>query len=281
MANNFEDTHFYLDNASPVEVTNVLRVLSPSHEFTPKEISDTLRDSYGFSMQKDYTLSPRRLFDLGLTGQNKKGSVVKYTLTELGSKVQNILGIDPALAMDLLHYLHYSGYTGKPTQRKYLWSYRRCCEIVWGNMRALRSTELASTIQSEMREKFDWLDYGKRTGARFNDKAAVQVYSWLRSLEPSPFEKSSSTVTPRKIDRYEIALLALDEAYQTSDYTYGDPVIMDNEFIKLVSGVFMLDPECCKGLLGIGARINQSVKISETLSGASINLMRPFKIDSI
>jgi len=281
MAKNQEDTHFYLDNASPAEVTNVLRVLSLDHDLTPKEISSILRDSYGFSMQKDYTFSPRRLFDLGLAIQNKKGSIVTYRLTKIGSKVQNILGIDPALAMDLLHYLHYSGYTGKPTQRKYLWSYRRCCEIVWGNMRAISSTELASTIQAEMREKFDWLDYGKRAGARFNDKAVGQVYSWIRSLEPSPFEKSGSTVTPRKIDRYEIALLALDETYQSSGYTYGDPVIMDDEFIKLVSGVFMLDPECCKELLGIGAKINQSVRISETLTGASISLMKPFKIDNI
>ena len=61
-----EDAHFYLDNATPQEVINVLTVLSLDHELTPKEISDTLSNKYTFSMQKDYTYSPRRLFDIGL-----------------------------------------------------------------------------------------------------------------------------------------------------------------------------------------------------------------------
>ena len=281
MSKTKEDTHFYLDNAPPKEVTNVLTVLSLDFELTPKEISDTLRNNYAFEMQKDYTYSPRRLFDIGLSTQIRKGSAVTYKLTDLGLIIQNLLGIEQGLAMDLMHYLHYTGYTGQPTQRKYLWSYRRCCELIWADMRAISSTDLASTIQAEMREEFEWLDYGKKVGARFNDKAVNQVYSWLRSLKPSPFEKGETTLAPRTIDSYEIALLALDTTYNSSGFTYGDPVIMDDDFIKKVSGVFMLDSGCCKGLLEIGARINQSVKISETLTGASINLTKPFKIENI
>jgi hypothetical protein len=281
MNNNREDTHFYLDYAPPDEVTNALRVLSPNNDLTPKEISDTLRDSYGFKMQKDHTYSPRRLFDLGLAVQSRKGPRVTYRLSALGSKIQNILGIDPAMAMDLMHYLHYAGYTGEPTKRKYLWSYRQCCKILWQNMKVLKYSDLASAIQLEMKENFPWLDYGKRAGARFDNTAASRVAHWLRALDPPPVDKVGSPLIPRTIDRYEIALLALDEIYQSSGYTYGDPVIMDDEFIKLVSGVFMLDPECCKELLGISAKINHSVKISETLTGASISLMKPFKIDNI
>lgn len=182
MSNIKEDTHFYLDNAPPKEVTNVLTVLSFDYDLSPKEISETLRANYAFEMQKDYTYSPRRLFDLGLAIQIRKGSAVKYRLTDLGLKIQNLLGIDQELAMDLMHYLHYTGNTGKPTQRKNLWSYRRCCELIWANMRVISSTDLASIIQGEMREKFDWLDFGEKKGARFNDKAANHFYSWLRSL---------------------------------------------------------------------------------------------------
>ncbi len=276
-----EDTHFYLDNAPPKEVTNVLRVLSINSDLTPKKISETLRDSYGFEMQKDYTYSPRRVFDLGLAEQNRKGSVVTYRLTEVGLKIQNILGIDPALSMDLLHYLHYTGYTGLPHQRKYLWSYRRCCEMLWANMRVISPSELASTIQAEMQDKFPWLDYGKKAGARFNSTAASCVSTWLRALDPPPVDQVGSPLLPRNIDRYEIALLALDETYMSSGYSYGDPVIMDDDFVQQVASVFFLDTESCKELLRIGSRINQSVKISETLSGASINLLKPFKIDNI
>jgi hypothetical protein len=280
MSNTKEDTHFYIDFTPPDEVTHVLRVLSFDNELSTKEISDSLRDNYGFEMQKDRTYSPRRLYDLGLAIQIRKGSVT-YKLSELGSKVQNILGIDPALAMDLIHYLHYTGYTGEPTNRKYLWSYRRCCQILWDNMRLIKYSEMASAIQSEMQEKFPSLDFGKRAGARFDNTAASRVAQWLRSLDPSPIDQVDSPLIPRNIDRHEVALLALDETYCSSGYTYGDPVIMDEEFIRQVSGVFMLDSECCKNLLTICVSINQSVKISETLSGASINLFKPFKIDNI
>lgn len=275
------DSHFYLDNAPPKEVVNVLNVLSIDYELTPKEISDKLKSDYCYEMQKDYTYSPRRLFDIGLAVQNRKGSVVTYLLTDLGLKVQNILGIDPGLAMDLMHYLHYTGYTGKPMQRKYLWSYRRCCELIWSNMQAINPTELASEIQAEMRNTFEWLDYGRKSGARFNDKAVNQVYSWLRSLEPSPLIKGSSIIKPRIIDRYEVALLALDEVYDSSGYTYGDPVMMDDGLIKRVSSVFMLDLGSCRRLIEIGAHINHSVKIFETLTGASVTLTKPFKITNI
>jgi len=275
-----EDTHFYLDYAPPDEVTNVLRVLSLDYDLTTKDIADALRDNYGFEMQKDRTYSPRRLFDLGLAIQSRKGSVT-YKLSELGLKVQNILGIDPALAMDLMHYLHYTGYTGEPTKRKYLWSYRRCCQILWDNMRLIKYSDMASAIQLEMQEKFPWLDYGKRAGARFDNTAASRVAHWLRALDPPPVDQVESPLIPRIIDRHEVALLALDETYCSSGFTYGDPVIMDDEFIRQVSGVLMLDLECCKGLLSIGASINQSVKISETLTGSSINLLKPFKIDNI
>jgi hypothetical protein len=275
-----EDTHFYLDYAPPDEVTNVLRILSVDYDLTTKDIADALRNDYGFEMQKDRTYSPRRLADLGLAIQSRRGSVA-YKLSELGSKIKNILGIDPALAMDLMHYLHYTGYTDAPTKRKYLWSYRRCCQILWDNMRIIKYSLMASAIQSEMQEKFPWLDYGKKAGARFDSTAASRVGQWLKALDPPPFDQNESTLIPRIINRHEVALLGLDEIYCSRGYTYGDPVLMDDDFIKQVSGVFMLDFECCKKLLQVGARINQSVRISETLAGASISLMKPFKISNI
>jgi len=282
MNNNKEDTHFYLDFAPPEEVVAVLKVLSSECSLTTKEISNILKDSYGFEMQKDKTYSPRRLFDLGLAIQERKrkGSVV-YRLSERGLKVQNILGVDSPLAMDLMHYLHYTGHNNEPHKRKYLWSYRKCCEIIWDNMRLIKYSVVASSIQSEMQERFPWLDYGKRAGARFDNTAASRVAQWLRVLEPTPIDQVGSPLILRTIDKFELALLALDEAYRSRSYTYGDPVIMDDEFIRQVSAVFFLDQDCCAALLKIGARINQNVKISDTLTGASINLLKPFKIEDM
>jgi len=152
---------------------------------------------------------------------------------------------------------------------------------MWANMKVIGPSELTSTIQAEMQEKFPWLDYGKRKGARFNGTAASCVSTWLRALEPAPIDQVGSPLIPRTIDKFEMGILALDETYRNCGYTYGDPVIMDDEFIRQVSAVFFLDPGCCAELLKIGARINQSVKISDTLTGASINLLKPFKIEDM
>ncbi|RPH52306.1 MAG: hypothetical protein EHM85_03400 [Desulfobacteraceae bacterium] len=119
-----EDTHFYLDNAPPEEVTNVLTVLSLDYDLTPKEISDTLRDNYVFERQKHYTYSLQKLFNLGLSIQSRKCSGI-YRLSELSSKVQNIIGVDTAILMDLIHYLHYILIHRKTDKRKYLWSFKR------------------------------------------------------------------------------------------------------------------------------------------------------------
>lgn len=281
MNNITQDTHFYFDNTPPQEVMNVISILSADYEQTPKEIASSLSSTYAFEMQKDYTYSPRRVHDLGLAVRIKRGSSVKYKLNELGLKIQNLSGFDRGLSLDLLHYLHYTGYKGEPTQRKYFWSYRQCCEIVWSNKRLIRTKDMASIIQAEMRKQFVWLDYGKKTGARFNDTAVSQIYSWLKYLEPSPFEKDGDELIPRKIDRYEIALLSMNEIYAYSGYAYGDPVIMDDDFIQRVAGVFMLDFECCKNLIEIGARINNSIKMTETLTGLSVTLKKPFSIDNI
>jgi hypothetical protein len=281
LTNTIEDTHFYFDNAPPKEVMNVISILSVDYEQTPKEIASSLSSTFAFEMQKDHTYSPRRVHDLGLAIRVRRGTSVKYKLNDLGLKIQNLLGFDRGLSKDLLHYLHYTGYKEEPKQRKYLWSYRKCCEIIWSNMRFVRGKEMASSIQAEMRDQFDWLDYGKKTGARFNDTAVNQIYSWLKNLDPSPFETIGDELKPRKIDRYEIALLSLNEIYNCSGYTFGDPVIMDDNFIQRVSGVFMLDFECCKQLIEIGARLNNSVKLAETLTGISVTLKKPFNIDNI
>ena len=277
-----EDTHFFIDNAPPEEVKYVLRVLSAGVGLTPKEIADSLKSNYGFEMQDDKTYSPRRLFDLGLAIQSREGGKTKYRLTERGVKLQNILDTDSALAVDLLHYLHYTGYIGAPHDRKYLWSYRRCCEIIWTSMRKINTSTLATQIQSEMREEFPQLDYGARQGSRFNSTGVSRVYRWLRELNPSPLdEKIGMSLLPRIAERYELAILALDYIYQSRGYTYGDPVIMDDNFIQQVAGVFFLDTECCRRLLLIGARVTQSVKLRDTLAGSSINLLKPFRIENL
>jgi len=110
-------------------------------------------------MQRDHSYSPRRLYDLGVAIQERQGTKVTYRLTERGAKLQAIQAMNPRLAADLLHYLHYTSYSGSPHDRKYLWSYRKCCEIIWSTQRLVSNQDLASQILSKMSEEFSSLDW--------------------------------------------------------------------------------------------------------------------------
>jgi len=132
-----------------------------------------------------------------------------------------------------------------------------------------------------MREEFDSLDWTGRVGSRFDSTAVGRIYTWLRALEPPPFTKSNKTLIPRYVERHELALLALDDTYRSRGYRYGDAVLMDESLVTQVAGVFFLDLKCCADLLRLSANIAPHVKMSDTLSGASINLLRPFTVDDL
>jgi len=276
-----EDIHFYIDNAPPDEVSQVLRVLSSENLLTPSEIAKIMISEYGFEMQRDHSYSPRRLHDLRLASQERQGPKVTYKLTEYGAKLQAIQAMNPALATDLLHYLHYTSYSGNPQDRKYLWSYRKCCEIIWSTQRLVPNQNLASQILSSMGEEFSSLNWTARVGARFDSTAVGRIYTWLRALDPPPFTKSSKNLQPRLVQRFELALLALDDTYRSRQYRYGDAVLMDDSLINQIAGVFFIDTKCCADLLRLSANVVSSVKMSDTLGGASINLVHPFTIDNL
>jgi len=276
-----EDIHFYVDNAPPHEVSHVLRVLSLDNSLTPDEIAEVMVNAYGLEMQRDHSYSPRRLYDLGLANQERQGPRTTYYMTERGAKLQAIQATNPALATDLLHYLHYTSYSGNPQERKYLWSYRKCCEIIWSTQRLVPNQNLASQILSRMSEEFDSLNWTARVGARFDSTAVGRVCTWLRALDPPPFTKSNKNLQPRFVQRFELALLALDDTYRSRQYSYGDAVLMDESLVNQTAGVFFLDPKCCADLLRLSANIVPSVRMSDTLGGPSINLLRPFTIDDL
>ncbi|MEK9136138.1 MAG: hypothetical protein AAB393_03360, partial [Bacteroidota bacterium] len=234
-----EDVHFYIDNAPPGEVEWVLRCLHASDPMTTQMIAERLSTEFGVAMQKDKTYSPRRLFDLGLSDQGTSDAKKKaYTLTALGQRVRELLALDNELYPDLMHYLHYSSYDAKPGSRKFLWSYRHCCNSVWSERRLIDKGEMASRILGWMKQEFPKLDYGARVGARFDGTAVGRCYAWVQQLQPAPFSNADNSLMPRITQRYELALLALDDVYRTRGYGYGDPVVLDAQFLDDVSRVF-------------------------------------------
>lgn len=279
---NYVDTHFYIDNAPPEEVSWTLRSLSSTERLSPQMIADRLHAEYGFRMQRDRTYSPRRLYDLGLAEQSGTGTRIHYSLSTLGARLQGILAFDQELYADLMHFLHYSRYDERPETRKYLWSYRCCCDVVWAEGRAVPVQELAANVQSLMRQTFPNLDFGARTGARFDSTAAGRFYGWIRQLTPPPFaDQDKALLSRRTVSHYELALLSLDYAYRTRGYRYGDPVVLDNDLLDELAQVFFLEHQCCRSLLDLAAKVTRTVVLHDTFAGTSVNLMAPYGVENV
>ncbi len=278
MSNPKEDKHFYVDNASPTEVANVLRILTPTIGKTPDDIALELTRDYGYSMQKDHSYSPRRLYDLGLAEQYKNASKTFYTLSSIGSKVQSIASYDEYYAYDILHYLHYTGY--RIRGRKSLWSYRKCCELIWSMKSIGDKQHIAQMIQSFMAMEFPELDFSAKVGARFNHTAVGAVCTWLKALSPSAFAQHQ--LVPRSIEHYELSLLALDDLYTSTCIRYGDPIILSEEIADQIRSIFLVDPQCSYDNLLLATQIaSHIISKRDTLAGTAFTLKRPFTVEDL
>lgn len=275
-----EDTHFYIDYAPCEEVRKALSCLSPERAMTATEVFDTL-ESQGQPVKSRRTEILRRLFDLGLAAQTKHGNRLTFSITQLGAKVREIGAFDPQLHPEIMHFLHFSSYDGTAEARKYLWSYRRCSELAWKEGRLLPLREIAARIQSQMREEFPHVDYTANVGARFDNTAAGRWAQWVRALDPPPFTEKGRALQRRIVSRHELGLLALDDAYRSRGYRYGDPVILDDALLEEVARVFLLDPTCCRELIDLAARVTKIVELSDTLAGTSVALLAPYDIERI
>ena len=278
-----QDHHFYIDNASLPEVATVLRVLSTDRPLSTTTIRAIAVRDFGYPMQKDATYAPRRLQDLGLAARGGSAGG-GYVLTAMGLKLQSILQCDRGLAYELFHYLHYTSFAGHPDARKLLWSYRRCCQLTWASGHIVPTRVAASIILSEAAERFPECLVGACSEGGFKASAVGCVYSWLRTLEPSPLPKSGQSeglIVKRVLMIPSLAGLALDDFYRDRDIQYGDRVTLDDGVIDALAQVFFAAPESIYSSLAEIAKHSHNIRLLESLSGVALELGRPFGLSDV
>jgi hypothetical protein len=277
-----EDSHFLIDSAPPLEVEYTLACLDLEVPFSTGELRKCLSSKSGYTAQRSFTFSTRRLFDLGLANKAKTASGKPgHILANLGAVVREILYIDRDLYCEIMHYLHYTSYDGSATSRKLFWSYRTCCDIVWERKRVPPTSEIVTAVQSRIAGQFPSA-YASRVGGNFNAGGVSSGWKpWLTQLCPSPFSSDGKELRPRQSHRFELSVLALDHVYRSRNYRYGDPVILDDVILDKVACVFFLDPICCRELLSLAARLTKVVRLADTFAGPSVTLMEPYTIESI
>jgi len=278
---NKQDDHFLIDNASPIEIAYTLRCLDPDIAYSTADLRARIMGDWGYEVQRNFTNSTRRLFDLGLAAP-KKTSARKpgYVVTPLGLKVRSLADLDHGLYKEAMHFLHFDGWDNCPTTRKLFWSYRKCCEFVW-NKRVIPPTQdIVTYIQDKIAEDYSEL-FAQRKGGNFNAGGVNSGWKpWIADLEP-PVLGTDGQIMPRAMDRFEPTVLALDNVYRMNGYHYGDPVLLDDVLLDQIAQVFFLDVTRCRELIGLAARLTRVIKLSDTFTGTSVTLLEPYTIERI
>lgn len=273
-----KDVHFLIDNVPPKELELTLRSLDSQYPKSLENLRSELISTWGFSTQKNYSFTTRRLQDLGLATKSDQDKN-SYILTSLGVIIQRLLDSTPELCPDIFHYLHFYG---SPDTRKYFLSYRWLCQVVWTRNQMLTTSELVSEIQSRIESYYPDL-YEQKVGGNFNAGGVSAWRAWVSKLEPPILsdDPKDKQLHPRSSSAFQLALLSLTSLYQDRNYRFGDPVLLDDEIVNELSGVFFLDQNIYRSLVQLAARITRHVSIRDSFAGVTVTLLKPFTIEDI
>ena len=163
-----------------------------------------------------------------------------------------------------------------------MWSYRKCCEVIWAEGYPLPTPQLAARVQGLMQDEFPQLDFSARQGARFDSTAAGRFYTWIGQLAPSPLpQQGDDRLCRRSVQRFELALLSMGYVYRARGYRYGDPVVLDDQLLDELARVFFLERTCYRELLSLAAAITRHVALRDTFAGTSVTLLAPYGVEDI
>lgn len=276
-----EDDHFLIDHAPPNEVRLALQSLRSNSRLTTRDLRIQIMERFGYEPQADFAYTTRRLYDLGLSSVNRKGTESAiHSLSSLGQQMVDLLAVDDELYADAMHFLHYDRYNGSEEARKLFWSYRECCTFAWSRKENPPNREVVAHVQAGI-EKLMPSAHQSRIGGNFNSGGVTEWRSWLRELVPPPVQTGSRHMLLRSITRYEPVLLAIDYVYRQRGYGYGDSVVLDDELLDDTARIFFLDPSCCRQLIDIASELTLFLDLSDTFAGSAVTLHKPYEIRDI
>lgn len=268
-----KNQHFYIDYCPYNQAICTLQAMNSDIYLSSDELAEIIGEDYRTEVR-------RRLLILNIAQEKENGRSVSYALTRLGNKLKEISYFDPELLPDLFHYLHLLYGPADDNSPKMLWSYASCCKILWDYGELLGYKEIASIVQNKMKTEFPDLDFTASKGARFDHYAVSRWASYVKNLNPSPFDENNK-LQKRSVSRYELILLSLSHLYFSRNYRFGDPVVVSRDVLDELSSIFFLDQDCSKQLINLAVKLSPLLTKRDTYGGMAITLKEPYSIERL
>lgn len=260
---------FFLDNASPEEIVNILLCVRDGHNLTKSQLEQKFIEK-GYTFQGRFSDSINRLIDLEILYKDNN----LYGLSNLGKTIKRILLKDMNLFYEIMHYMHYTMWL-EPNAREYFWTYKVICDSLWTTDKSQSSMNLASLVMDKIHEKYEAETFA------FSGKSISRTVCWVKKLVPCPLEKQglNEVFVGREISDHKFTLLSVDYYYRSQGLTYGFPLLLAENVINDISKCSLVLPNVCEhsmnrliemgllrrniGPLGISVILDQKVSFED------------------
>lgn len=233
---------FYIDNATPVEMSYTLLCINKDEELNNKDFLERFSEK-GFAVGKKYTDNFRRLVDLGALLEKYKGTRKYYSITPKGLRLKNVLFFKEDLFYEVLHYLHYYS-SLNCINREYFWTYKFVCDSLYklGSLYAA-PRKLLNPLVEELQTKFG------QTRVVIDGRSISKVIQFLRALNQFSPIINSQYIPRKELFEPELLLVAIDYTYKVYGLNYGIPLVLNEQVRETLCYFCLLDRFVLDGYL--------------------------------
>jgi len=241
------------------------------HEVTPERAWDVLTaivEGYPFDhiVQADRQIS--RLRQLGLLDKGK----IRIHATDSGIKLHQIGQQRLEMAMDLMHYLHYTlWHKDKPLQNTLAWSYRSHCDMLMDRGECVLTDDLLNGMTAELNnlatETFGVdIAQTKKGAVSLSVNSLKGIHHWLRALTPTVID--GDTFACRYSCSPELLLLSIGSLFHSINAEPSIDLPLTAQNRDFLCRITLLSPEALDNQLDWMLPLYPTVIQAGTTTGA-------------
>jgi len=218
------------------------------HEVTPERVWDVLTaivEEYSFDHIVQLDRQIGRLRQLGLVQKVRD----KMLPTALGHELYRIGTRKHEVAMDILHYLHYSLWDEQQRLDNTLsWSYRTHCDTLFAAQEFATDKSGLEHLTAELNNKITEyfgsdVSKTKKGSVALSVNSIKGIHHWLAILNPPVFENDGEKFSHRSSCSPEMLLLGLGFMARTTGAELGVDLLLTSENRENACRPCLLNPD--------------------------------------
>lgn len=233
---------FHIDDSGPEDIYEYLDTLEAHSPKSSNELADAAADlGHGIS-QKERIFAGNTLVRMGVVDPEDK-----FTFTELGNQLVDIMYSDPEIFNNLLHYLFYTAYDRYPDRHVYAsYTYKMLTNYLYDNgpFTSFTKGDIIGDVSAEA-EADSNLNLSKTSsGVSMSTKTFNNFWQFLEALKPTVQpEPEVAGFERRSFCPPGLFVLAVNYAYNQTDSEFGSLLQATDKIETIIKQVCLLNDD--------------------------------------